>query len=414
MESLSLDKIRFSPHEKQHLYGSLSALGFPRSDHDPLLELLICVAEEHHPLFISASRAPRISDVRHDLQELAKHLRDHTELLTGVSIEAWNAILGRYPASIFDINTYATGPSANFPNSFSKEPLALPLDIAASQDITSSALAHSFINLHWEWHHQNEIHYKLVRLEQSSTWANWTKNKADNYDRTVLRSTSELLTGRLTLLTLEERAQLLIVVDWALRRVSATCVPKMRPNTGKRTTFNWANGFLDRILAANVISALWQEYVPARLPSRIVADVIDLIKAKASNNRDSVEIAHVTHILWLKRQYFAHEAALNRLFGEMDELNQKNIGLNRKLVELPDLEWQGRLLSVLASRKQINSLIRKNVQTINEKDSEYAALTASLKEIKRRLRSGDYQPPSRGRIPNISGRAQQIKTLDLG
>ncbi len=322
--------------------------------------------------------------------------------------------MGRYPGSVFDINACAIGTSANFSNRLSEDPLAFPLDIAASQDIISSALAHSFINLHWEWHHQNEIHYKLVRLEQSSTWANWTKNNADNYDRTVLRPTSELLTGRLRLLTLEERAQLLIVVDWALRRVSATCVPKMRPNTGKRTTFNWANGFLDRILAANVISALWPGNVPSRIPSRIAADVIDLIKGKTSNNRDSVELVHVTHIIWLKRQYFAHEAALSRLFGEMDELNQKNVGLNRKLVEPPDHEFRGCSLSVRKFSKQINSLIRKNVQTINEKDSQYAALTASLREIKRRLRSGDYQPPSRGSIPKISGRAQKIITLDLG
>jgi hypothetical protein len=418
MDSWPLEKARFDADELKQLTDSLNKLGFPRQHHKRILESLICVAEEHRPLIISASRAHRISHVRHDLQKLAEHLRDGTELLTPISVEAWNAILGRYPASTFDINIFAEGHLAELPNQFAEEPLALPLDIAASQDIISNALgqplAHPFVHLHWDWHDQDEILEKFLRLEKLSTWTICTKKNASKNGRPVPSPTSELLTGRLRHLIPEERTQLLIVVEWAIGRVNATCVPKSRPNTGKRTTFQWANGFLDRILAANVISALWPENLPERLSSRIVAEVVDVVKGKLSDTRDSVEITHVTHILWLLRQHSAHEATLSRLFGEMETLNQINVGLNRKLIELPEFRSQDCSLSVQNSRKQIKSSIRKNLQRINNKDEEYAALTASLREIKRRLRSGDYQPPSRGRIPKITGSALKIKALDIG
>lgn len=421
MESRPLDAIRFGMDERRELNGNLDALGLPKKDHKRILESLICVAEEHRPLIISASRAHRISDVRHDRQELAEHLRDGTELLAAISIEAWNAILGRYPASTFDINTHAEGHLAGLPNYFAEEPLALPLDIAASEDMISNAvaqpLAHSFVHLHWEWHQQDEILEKLLRLEKMSTWTNWTKRNARKNGRPVPPPTSNLLTGRLQRFTTRERAQLLVVVEWAITRVDATCVPRSRPNPGRRTTFQWANGFLDRILAANVISALWPEHIPVRLPSRAVAEIIDCVKLKLSDSCGGVEITHVTQTIWLMRQRSAHEATLCGLFSKMDTLNRMNVELNRMLIELPKFKFGGRSLTVKKRKRQarrIRYLIRKNTEEVNIFDAEYSALTASLREIKRRLRSGDYQPTSRARIPKITGTPLKIRKLDVG
>ena len=422
MESRPLDTIRFGMDERRELNGSLDALGLPKKDHERILESLICIAEEQRTLIISASRAPRISQVRHDLQELAETLRDGTELLAAISVVAWNAILGRYPASTFDIVPFSEVQSAELPNQLPAEDyLALPIGIAASHDIVANALAqpraHSFVRLHWNWHSQNAILKKLFKRIKTKN------NKTDKPGRAKLPKhpgmppTSKILTARLKDLTRKERAQLLVAVEWAASRVDETCVPKSRPNTGRRTTFQWANGFLDRILAANVISALWPEHIPVRLSSRTVAEIIDCIKLKPADSCDSIEITHVTRTLSLMRQRSAHEAEHCRLFSKMETLNRKNVELNRMLIALPQFKSRSRSLTVQKRKRQerrIKSSIRINTGEVNRIDVEYSALTASLREIKRRLRSGDYQPTSRARIPKITGTPLKIKTLDAG
>jgi hypothetical protein len=366
---------------------------------------LICVAEEHRPLVISAARASRISKVRHDLRELAEHLRDGTELKAAIAIEAWNAVLGRYPASAWNIDTYAEGNAPDLPDQFTEGSLALPLDIAASNDIIGSSLArHPLVRLRREWHQQDKIVEKLLILETLFTRST----------RKILPPTSELLTGRLMHFTAEERAQLLVVIEWAIRRVDATCVPRARPNTGKRTTFQWAVGFLDRILVANVVSALWPEHRPARLSSRVVAEIIDALKWEILHVGGNVEIAHVTHVIWLQRQRLAHESKLRLLFSQMEKLNQRNVASNHRLNELRACKFRDQTLHVQNSIDNVKSAIRNNVQKLNEIDSRYSALTASLREVNRRLRSGDYRPPSRATIPRISGHPVKIASLPIG
>jgi len=389
----------FDTHEIERLTFLFDQLGFAMCTREDVAGSLQTVAQAYYSHVLHASLSPRVSQVRNDLRRLADRLHCGTPLPDRICTEAFNALLGCYPASTYDI-IRLDSPDADAEQ---PQPTPLPIEIAASHDIISSALSNpklgGRLKLNWQWHKRGSLVDKLIGRD--------VKARSDQAPYRDISSSA--LEARLAAFSESERADLIKVIEWTIARVERTCIP--RPSTpGRRTTFQWAVGNVDRILAAGVIGVLWPDQVPENISSRYAVEIVDLVRRKVVADDNFVHHADVAYALGLRRAIAKHQARLNLTYAEMEKLNQQNVRLKARYRRL-EIQLRGpipkmpqRLNRLKGLMDAIGARITGNAAKVTAFDMDYIRLSNSVREIQRRLKFGDYHPPSRTTIPRITGR----------
>jgi hypothetical protein len=400
----ALKSLRFSDKARIDLSDNLRKLGFPRETHAPIIECLIDLAERHHPLFVSGARAPTIAAVRHALQMLVAHLQTGAELSSQLPGEVWNALLGAYPASRFDLvlPEHHVGRRASGAN----ERITFPFDVPISNHVLAAALSRA--KTHVELHRANNPEPRVL---MKLFWPRMRRIEEVELKAAGFRSFGSpascqaLFFNRMAKFDRDEKDQLCRAVQWSIDRLEATCIPASRSNPGKRTTARWQRGFLERVLVAKIIAALWPERVPDAVAIETLSDLInlvrwklfaaiqaefgvDVVRHKRKTRSDPIEPSHVSGTLRLIRKRVVLQRQLDALWKEMDNLNRQNV----------------RLHATIGGNPEISATIQRNASRVTEIDTRYSALTSDLREVERRLETGDYHPKSRRNMPRITGR----------
>src|ERR1700742_2321687 len=100
---------QFNSEDLRSLPISLEALGIRADQHPSVIRKLQNVAYEHRQLIALAERSPSVAEVRDALRNLADYLRNSAELPDKLPSEAWDSLLGLYPASTVDTLRYRGG-----------------------------------------------------------------------------------------------------------------------------------------------------------------------------------------------------------------------------------------------------------------------------------------------------------------
>lgn len=317
--------------------------------------------------------------------------------------EAFNALLGCYPASTYDIFPFADRATDG------RQPLALafPSEIAASHDILSGARSNPDFDrqivLVWQWHKRGAVVDKFLGRNLVA--------KGRVFYRDLASATLE---NRLATFTALEIADLIKAVEWAIARIEKTCIPR-QANPGPKKSFGWAVGNVERILIAEVVSVLWSDQVPEGASTEHVAEIVDLTRSKVVDDGGVVvEHADVAYALGLRRAISDQEASLEQLYSAIEEINRQRVQSNLRLMRLKNLLSRYSPMSVRANRAKrlmarTNVRIEANKLTVNALYADYAHQSNDLGELQRRLKSGDYLAPSR-QTPRITGKPRLLQS----
>lgn len=387
----------FNAEEIDSLASLLRNLGSAVHVREFISASLIAAAHRYYSLRRAAETSPTIARVRHDLQRLIDRLQNGTPLPNQLCTEAFNALLGWYPASRYDIFPFDNLVTEQ------RKPLAFPTEISASHDIISSERANpefkGQVVLIRQRHNQDSVVDKLIGRDEIGTC-----------NRDIRPTTLE---KRLAAFSDPEIADLVVAIRWAISRLEKTAIPRPS-NPGRRTVFRWAAGDAEHILIADVIRVLWPDRIPKKVSVVDLAAIVDLVRGKVIAKEDSIGHDDISYALGLRRKISQYETTLERLYADMQILEAKSIRLNTRLVKLEKLET-GRDPMTTSRLDRIEWLIaitrksiKENTRHYNVLDAEYTRLSHDLREIQRRLKFGDYLRPARTTLSRITGKPRRI------
>lgn len=414
---MSLEKQLSTGDQGEEMANALAKLGFAPERFGQIFAALAGVADLYCRAHAEQPPAT-IASVRNGLRQLADCLRAEADVPLSLSAEVWLALLGRYPGSNLDLEPYSA-------DSFAGKENAFPSDLAASKFIIKgfakqpgmAPFAHARDSRWQAWTKSGQVWngYGAVLVELFRvTGAIGLDDPL--LDEIVLSSEDCVyLAHQASRFDLAQRQKLAFVVDWAIKRVEKTCIP--RGNPGRRRVECWANiGTPETTAICRILEVLWpwegpDENFPAQLEMSELSVIVDGVlsvgaaRSRQHDHLESVQSAGdglIRSAVVVRRNLALYRRQLLPIWERMLQLDNINAALFQKCGPLLSSGCGPKSSRRTASmRRRLKKSIAKNSAETCWISAQHGRLNDKINECRRRLEFGDLAGSRAG--PRITG-----------